>query len=141
MATFAPPLTGLIESSLYVKDLTRARGFYERVFGFETLVAEDRFCALSVARRHVLLLFVHGASTNATNTTGGVIPPHDGHGQLHLAFAIDANELTGWEEWLRESAVPLESRVRWPRGGTSLYLRDPDDHLVELVTPGIWDIY
>ena len=88
MATFAPPLTGLIESSLYVKDLTRARGFYERVFGFETLVAEDRFCALSVARRHVLLLFVHGASTNATNTTGGVIPPHDGHGQLHLAFAI-----------------------------------------------------
>ncbi len=26
-------------------------------------------------------------------------------------------------------------------GGTSLYFRDPDGHLLELVTPGIWSIY
>jgi catechol 2,3-dioxygenase-like lactoylglutathione lyase family enzyme len=37
--------------------------------------------------------------------------------------------------------VNIESRVKWPRGGESIYFRDPDDHLVELVTPGTWAIY
>jgi len=32
----------------------------------------------------------------------------------------------------------LEQQVAWPRGGTSLYFRDPDRHLVELATPGLW---
>jgi len=31
--------------------------------------------------------------------------------------------------------------VKWSRGGESLYFRDPDDHLVELATPGIWATY
>jgi catechol 2,3-dioxygenase-like lactoylglutathione lyase family enzyme len=31
--------------------------------------------------------------------------------------------------------------VRWPRGGESIYFRDPDGHLVELATPGLWDNY
>jgi catechol 2,3-dioxygenase-like lactoylglutathione lyase family enzyme len=31
--------------------------------------------------------------------------------------------------------------MEWPRGGTSLYFRDPDGHLVELATPGLWSIY
>jgi len=32
----------------------------------------------------------------------------------------------------------VESRVRAERGATCLYLRDPDGHLVELATPGLW---
>jgi len=31
--------------------------------------------------------------------------------------------------------------VKWPRGGTSLYFRDPAGHLVELATPGLWSTY
>jgi catechol 2,3-dioxygenase-like lactoylglutathione lyase family enzyme len=49
--------------------------------------------------------------------------------------------LKAWEEWLQEKGVQVESKVRWPAGGTSLYLRDPDGHLVELATPGLWSIY
>jgi hypothetical protein len=37
--------------------------------------------------------------------------------------------------------VSIESVVTWPRGGTSLYFRDPNDHLLELITPGVWSIY
>src|SRR6266702_2021059 len=28
-----------------------------------------------------------------------------------------------------------------PRGGSSIYFRDPDNHSVELATPGLWSIY
>jgi catechol 2,3-dioxygenase-like lactoylglutathione lyase family enzyme len=37
--------------------------------------------------------------------------------------------------------VSIEGEMKWPRGGTSLYFRDPDGHLVELATPGLWSIY
>ncbi|MEP7038442.1 MAG: glyoxalase, partial [Acidobacteriota bacterium] len=35
----------------------------------------------------------------------------------------------------------IESKVKWERGGTSIYFRDPDKHLLELATPGLWTIY
>ncbi|MDF2970539.1 MAG: glyoxalase, partial [Microvirga sp.] len=42
---------------------------------------------------------------------------------------------------LGERKIPIESRVTWPRGGTSLYFRDPDGHVLELATPGLWATY
>jgi catechol 2,3-dioxygenase-like lactoylglutathione lyase family enzyme len=134
-------LTGVLETSLYVDDLARSIQFYRSVLELEILEQDDRFCALNVSGRQVLLLFLKGASTNGATLPGGRIPPHDGEGQLHLAFAIAAAELTAWEQRLHEKGVPIESKVAWPRGGHSLYFRDPDDHLIELATPGVWSIY
>jgi catechol 2,3-dioxygenase-like lactoylglutathione lyase family enzyme len=36
------------------------------------------------------------------------------------------------------TAVAIEGRVDWPRGAKSIYFRDPDGHLLELGTPGLW---
>jgi catechol 2,3-dioxygenase-like lactoylglutathione lyase family enzyme len=137
----APQLAGVLETALYVEDLPRALQFYRDVLELEVLGADDRFGALSVAGRQVLLLFKKGASRSALPRPGGIIPPHDGSGQLHLAFAIPAVALPEWEERLRVRSVPLESKVAWELGGTSLYFRDPDRHLIELATPGVWAIY
>jgi catechol 2,3-dioxygenase-like lactoylglutathione lyase family enzyme len=136
-----PSVGGVLETSLYVDELDRAERFYRDVLGLSTMVGDDRFRALSVAGRQVLLLFKKGASLRATTIPGGVIPPHDGAGHLHLAFAVDAAELPRWEEALAAHGVAVEGRVRWPRGGDSVYFRDPDGHLVEFVTPGCWAIY
>jgi len=35
----------------------------------------------------------------------------------------------------------VEGRVDWPAGGKSVYFRDPDGHMLELATPGLWRIY
>jgi catechol 2,3-dioxygenase-like lactoylglutathione lyase family enzyme len=124
-----------------VDDLERAARFYEDVCEFKKLIGDERFCAFSVADRDVLLLFRRGATLDWISTPGGPIPPHDGDGQLHLAFAIPAAAEPAWKQRLEDHDVPIESTVDWPRGGRSLYFRDPDEHLLELITPGCWSIY
>jgi catechol 2,3-dioxygenase-like lactoylglutathione lyase family enzyme len=73
-------------------------------------------------------------------TPGGWIPAHEGSGRLHFAFAVAAEDLAAWEAHLAGEGIEIESRVDWPRG-RSVYFRDPDQHLVELVTPGLWANY
>jgi catechol 2,3-dioxygenase-like lactoylglutathione lyase family enzyme len=135
-------LTGLKETALYVADMSRARAFWEGVIGLKPMLAADaRFCAYDVAGQHVLLLFTERSSTAAQHLPGGVIPPHDGSGPLHVGLSVDASELPAWQAHLAAHGIPIESTVTWPRGGRSIYFRDPDQHLVELLTPGVWPIF
>jgi catechol 2,3-dioxygenase-like lactoylglutathione lyase family enzyme len=84
--------------------------------------------------RQVLLLFKKGGSRE-------IVSPHDGDGELHVAFAIAASELARWETWLAENGVAVEEKRTWERGGTSVYFRDPNRHLLEIATPGVWSNY
>ena len=70
------PVTGILESSLYVESLERSREFYQSLFGFEQLFADARLCALGVAGRQVLLLFTKGGSDHANVVPGGVPAVH-----------------------------------------------------------------
>ena len=47
---------GILETALYVADVSRAADFYRRLFGFGTLLESARLIALNVADRNVLLL-------------------------------------------------------------------------------------
>lgn len=136
-----PPVSGVLETALYVESVPRALRFYREIFDFPLLGSSDRIAMLDVPGPHVLLLCREGASTEPVETEGGVIPPHDASGPAHLAFAIERANLDAWEDWLVESGVEIESRVSWDRGGESLYFRDPDGHALELVTPGTWETY
>lgn len=136
-----PQLTGVIETAIYVDDLDRACRFYEELFGIARMEGDGRFRAYNVGGRSVLLLFKRGASNCVTQLPFGTLGPHDGSGPLHLAFSIAADDLSAWEKLLSDKGIAIETRIRWPRGGTSLYFRDPDNHLVELATPGLWSIY
>jgi catechol 2,3-dioxygenase-like lactoylglutathione lyase family enzyme len=111
------------------------------VMGLAPLVQEERFCAFDVNGRHVLLLFVRGTSMQTAALPGGMIPPHDGAGPLHIGFSVDAGELERWEQHLNIHRVQILSSMDWPRGGRSFYFRDPDGHLLELLTPGVWTTY
>jgi catechol 2,3-dioxygenase-like lactoylglutathione lyase family enzyme len=130
-----PKCDGVLESSLYVSDVARSAGFYEKIFAFRVISDfGGRGCAMDAGPRQVLLLFKKGASKDITS-------PHDGDGELHIAFAIAATELENWETWLAENAIPIEEKRQWPLGGWSLYFRDPDRHLLEVATPGVWSTY
>jgi len=130
-----PKTDGILESALYVSDVPRSVRFYEETFGFR-VIGEfgERGCAMHAGIRQVLLLFKKGASL-ATHS------PHDGDGELHLAFAIPFAELANWESWLQTRGIVVEEKRTWEPGGWSLYFRDPDRHLIELATPGTWSVY
>jgi catechol 2,3-dioxygenase-like lactoylglutathione lyase family enzyme len=141
MPTEIPPVSHLLETALYVEDLTRSRDFYTRLMGWPVFLEDDRMVALGIPGGAVLLLFVHGGSVQGSDTPAGHIPGHDGRGVLHLAFAIAPDVLEAWAGHLAAQGVAVESRITWPRGGTSLYFRDPDGHSVEVATPGLWPNY
>jgi catechol 2,3-dioxygenase-like lactoylglutathione lyase family enzyme len=136
-----PGVLGILETALYAHDLQRAADFYRKLFGFNTLLDTDRLIALDVAGRNVLLLFREGATKEAFATPGGVIPGHSGSGPSHFAFSIAAEDVPRWRQQLTSADIAIESEVKWPGGAHSLYFRDPDEHLVELITPGFWRVY
>jgi catechol 2,3-dioxygenase-like lactoylglutathione lyase family enzyme len=136
-----PKVARVIETGIYVADVERSAAFYEQLFHFPRLFADDRLIALDAGGQSVLLIFRRGGSTSAVPFGGGFLPPHDGSGTSHFAFGIERGEVGAWEEELGRQGVPVETKIRWPRGGESLYFRDPDGHLVELMTPGVWATY
>ena len=142
-ASRAPAINGVVETILYSDDLPRATEFYREVLGLAEMKGDgERFVAFDSGGGRALLLFKRGGTLLPQPVpSGGVIPPHDGHGPHHIAFAIAAVDYDAWCSRLLDRGIAIESESQWERGGRSVYFRDPDQHLVELVTPGIWPNY
>jgi catechol 2,3-dioxygenase-like lactoylglutathione lyase family enzyme len=110
------------------------KAFYTRVLGLQRLAEEPtRHVFFHVGPAQVLLIF-----NPAATQQGEALPPHGALGPGHVALGIPADELDAWRTHLRAEGVDIEAEITWPRGGQSLYFRDPGGNSVELVTPGIW---
>src|SRR3954462_694985 len=83
-----PKTNGVKETCLHVEDMARARQLYEQVMGFAVVVADEKFCACDAGGGSLLLWSPRGGSTAPKVLPGGVIPPHDGSGRLHVGFAV-----------------------------------------------------
>ena len=134
-----PVIEGILETSLYVADLARSAAFYRDVLGFRALFEGRRLIAMDAGRQGVLLLFPNNAEIRDVTDAGGTVPGHGGTGRLHLAFAVSTESLPEWREKLSAHGVALTGEYKWQRGGVSLYFNDPDGHVLELATPGIWE--
>jgi catechol 2,3-dioxygenase-like lactoylglutathione lyase family enzyme len=130
-----PPLDGLLEVAIYVEDIRRSAAFYQRVLGLAVIAEYDRLWALAAGPRQILLVCKRGASLNVP------LGPHDAQGPQHIAFAIPKEAVDAWRETLEAQQVAIETVHDWPLGGRSVYFRDPDGHLVELASPGVWSTY
>lgn len=134
----APRIDGVLETALYVDDMARAARFYDQVLGLPRLLSTSRLTVFDAGAGSVLLLFAKGMTEADSQTQGGVVPGHYGSGRLHFALAIAEEAYDPWRAYLVAQGVTIRSEVAWPRGARSLYFDDPDGHVVELATPGLW---
>jgi catechol 2,3-dioxygenase-like lactoylglutathione lyase family enzyme len=128
-------LTGLHHLTAICADLDRTTAFYRDVLGLK-LVREGASDDDPDARH-----FWFSAGDGAPGTLISFLeypalePGVVGRGSVqHFAFAVDsAEEHEAWRDYLRERGV--DATDVFERGGfRSIYLRDPDGHIVEIAT-------
>jgi glyoxylase I family protein len=128
-------VTGLHHLTLIVSDMERTIGFYRDVLGLG--IVRDGPSDDDPDTRHVWFGAVDGAPGRLVSAMeypslpAGVTGVGSTH---HFALAVEsAEELDAWRDYLRGSDV--ECTDVFERGGfRSLYLRDPDGHVVEIAT-------
>jgi len=127
-------IKAVVETAIYVDDLDAAEDFYHRILGLRLIGKEPgRHVFFQAGESGVLLAFVAEATLK-----GDMLPSHGARGAGHFALGVEAAALDAWRRHLRGHGVLIEKEVEWPKGGKSIYFRDPAGNLVELVTPGIW---
>jgi catechol 2,3-dioxygenase-like lactoylglutathione lyase family enzyme len=136
-----PPLEHVLETSLYAADLDAAVRFYGGVLGLTLFSREEGRHAFFRCGRQMLLVFNPDATAAPSAVPRGTpVPAHGARGAGHVAFAIDAAHLAAWRRRLQSHGVPIEYETAWPRGGRSLYVRDPAGNSVELAMPIMWGL-
>ena len=136
-----PSLLGVLETVLYVDAFERACPFYEQVLGLNSIYRDQRLCAYDVGHRGVLLLFLRGHSLETVQLPGGTIPPHDGHGPVHIAFSIAAEDRAAWETKLNDAGVAIEGRTTWRAAARAFISAIPMTISSNWATPGLWPGY
>ena len=130
MSEQRPRLGGLHHVTLICRDAERTAGFYRDLLGMrlveQTVNEDDR------GARHVLF-----GDDSATIITCLEYPDLDegkvGRGSTHhVALGVESEEeLAVWRDYLRGQGIPCTDVMQ--RAHTkSVYLRDPDGHILEL---------
>jgi catechol 2,3-dioxygenase-like lactoylglutathione lyase family enzyme len=129
-------IKAVVETAIYVDDLQVTEAFYGTILGLSVMSKEPgRHVFFQVGEASVLLAFLAEATLN-----GDHLPPHGASGPGHFALGIEAEAFDAWRRLLQGHGVRIEKEVGWPRGGKSIYFRDPAGNSVELVTPGVWGL-
>ena len=129
-------IQAVVETGIYAEDLEQAEAFYGDVLGLHLLSREaGRHVFFRVGDASMLLVFNADATLQ-----GDHLPAHGARGPGHFALGIPAGSVDAWRERLTRHGVAIEKEMTWPRGGRSLYFRDPAGNSVELVTPGLWGL-
>jgi catechol 2,3-dioxygenase-like lactoylglutathione lyase family enzyme len=129
------PIQQLVELGIYAEDLAAAEQFYRNVLGLRVVGREEGRHVFFAVGDAMLLIF------NPRSTLkGDILPPHGSRGPAHFALGVGADSLDQWRAHLEKQGVAIEKEMTWPRGGRSLYFRDPAGNSVELVTKGLWGL-
>ncbi|GAB0136191.1 hypothetical protein EsDP_00004503 [Epichloe bromicola] len=142
-----PKLGQIVETILYTSSVPRLTHWYMNMMRITPFLQSPRVAGFHLPNDGILLLFDRRQTTVDRTLSGpnsGVIPKHGterGLGQ-HIAFACSGPaELSEWEEHFKASNVSVIARTNWELGGKSIYVKDWEGHVIEIMTRGVWPVY
>jgi catechol 2,3-dioxygenase-like lactoylglutathione lyase family enzyme len=111
--------------ALYVTDVARSVQFYSEVLQLES-IPRPAFTFPGAwfrlgGRQELHLIADHGEDFLISN--------RNNH------FALQVDDLDAWEKHLQSAGAVFRPRKRRPDGAWQVFLRDPDNHVIELFTP------
>ena len=165
MAPDLPTFTHVLETILYTKDIEKARHFYgtilnlkpngrlqnERGVGFELGHCNLLIFALGKTTADIFVdaskdhrIPKHGPSEHYLDSLLDDKKKPEGATSnslhQHYCLAVDTVEdVKRWHRHLIENDVPILGLMDWEQGGHSVYFADPDDHVGEIASRGLWD--
>ncbi|GGE25218.1 Glyoxalase/Bleomycin resistance protein/Dioxygenase superfamily protein [Gemmobacter megaterium] len=134
------PITGVLETAVYVDDLDAARRFYGAVLGLSEIMAQDGRHVFFRCGSTVLLVFRAEATREPPAPDALPVPPHGTVGAGHVCFAVPEAALAAMVHRLTGAGVDIESDFCWPWGPRSVYVRDPAGNSVEFASPKLWEM-
>ena len=123
----------ILETALYANDLDQAEAFYKSVLGLDLFAKEAGRHRFFKCGGQMLLIFNPAKTIEETEAV-----PHGAYGPGHVAFAVPLAELDEWTSHLKGKGIEIEKEVLWPKGGRSIYFRDPAGNCLELASPLVW---
>jgi lactoylglutathione lyase len=120
---------------LYVADVKRSLEFWERAFGFERRMLDDKGMYAELETGATTLSFVaHGYIRDTL--PGGFRPAQVDEAPPPFEVALTTDDVAGAvERAVKAGARKVLAPTKKPWGQTVAYVRDSDGNLVELCTP------
>lgn len=139
--------SGILETALYADDLDAAEDFYTRVMGLKRIAKVEGRHVFFRCGDGVLLIFNPAETVKPPRADARLpVPPHGTTGQGHLCFRATSEEIEDWKARLASLGVAIEADFEWPakkdepKGGRSIYFRDPAGNSIEFAEPKIWGL-
>jgi ADP-ribose pyrophosphatase YjhB (NUDIX family)/catechol 2,3-dioxygenase-like lactoylglutathione lyase family enzyme len=136
---------GMFEVQLVTGDLAELERFYRDHLRLPVSLRDQSRGRVHFRLRRGQLILARAAGELAAAGWPGLPPPlvrsddprgptPAAHGPVHFALDVDATRLIGEGERLRSEGLDVRGPFRWPGGQLSIYLRDPDGNVVELIS-------
>lgn len=123
------------ETCLYVRDLERAKQFYQEVLELPLISYVPNKHIFFRAGNSVLLCFNPDDSKTRSSP-----PAHYGGGKQHFAFEVGEHEYESAKKWIQAKGISITDTVVWKTGVESFYFEDYEGNVLEILPDrGVWD--
>ena len=124
-------LNGIHHIALNVKDMERATDFYSDILGFKEVTRTSNLTGLKhveLDAGNVFLALFESPDLDFENAQKTMTDD----GYLHFAFGADKDQFSTIVQTLKDHGVRFDGEPRNHGGGDSVYVYDPDGHVIEI---------
>lgn len=115
------------ETCLYVRNLERAKKFYEETLELQVIGYVPDKHVFFQAGESVLLLFNPDDSKTKDSP-----PAHYAEGKQHYAFEVASPDYKDVKSWILSKGIRITDEVTWASGSQSFYFEDTEGNVLEL---------